>query len=81
VIFFSEWADFGQLAAAALAAKTHAPVAVWLGGSLALCTKGALALALGVSLRRRISGRFARILSSASCAVLGLACLSGLLGR
>jgi len=82
VIFFSEWADFGQLAAATLAAKTHAPVTVWLGGSLALCTKGALALALGVSLRQRLSGRLARVVSSASCAVLGLvACLSSLLGR
>jgi putative Ca2+/H+ antiporter (TMEM165/GDT1 family) len=81
VIFFSEWADFGQLAAATLTAKTHAPVAVWLGGSLALCTKGAVALALGVSLRRRISGRLARVVCSASCAILGLASLSGLLGR
>ncbi len=71
-IFFSEWADFGQLAAATLAAQYGAPVTVWLGGSLALCTKGALAVALGMSLRRRISGRVARVVCSASCAVLGV---------
>ena len=70
-VFFSEWADFGQLSAAALTARFAAPVSVWLGGSLALCTKSALAMTLGLSLRRRIPSRIARVLSAGSCLALG----------
>lgn len=71
-IFFSEWGDPGQLAAAALAASSNAPGIVWMGGTLALCTKGALAMTLGVSLRRHVSDRWARTISSTCCLVLGL---------
>jgi putative Ca2+/H+ antiporter (TMEM165/GDT1 family) len=74
-IFFSEWADFGQLSAAALAAKTNAPGAIWLGGSLALCTKGLLAITLGRSLRQRVPRQLARALSASSCLILGFTSL------
>jgi putative Ca2+/H+ antiporter (TMEM165/GDT1 family) len=61
--------------------RYNAPLQVWLGGSLALCTKGALALTLGVSLRRRIPLYLVRALSTASCLVLGLIELCDLLRR
>jgi putative Ca2+/H+ antiporter (TMEM165/GDT1 family) len=76
-IFFSEWGDPGQIAAAALAASSGAPGLVWLGGAFALCTKGALAMTLGVSVRRRIPDRAARAASCACCLVLGLISLWG----
>ncbi|HEV7515926.1 MAG TPA: TMEM165/GDT1 family protein [Thermoanaerobaculia bacterium] len=80
-IFFSEWADFGQISAAALVTRTNAPLAIWLGGSLALCTKGALAMTLGLHLRRRIPLSLARALATASCLILGLTSLYDLLPR
>jgi putative Ca2+/H+ antiporter (TMEM165/GDT1 family) len=51
-IFLTEWGDPGQIATAALAAQFHAPALVWLGGTLALITKGALSITLGLGLRR-----------------------------
>lgn len=75
-IFFAEWADPGQLAAAALAAGSAAPGLVWLAGTLALLTKGGLAMGLGTGLRRRIPDRLARTISSTCCLILGLASLS-----
>lgn len=78
-IFFSEWGDPGQLAAAALAATSAAPGIVWLGGTLALCTKGALAMTLGVSLRRHVPDRLVRTISSLCCLVLGLISLRDVL--
>jgi putative Ca2+/H+ antiporter (TMEM165/GDT1 family) len=80
-VFFSEWADFGQLSAAALAVRSNAAAAVWLGGSLALCTKGALAITVGMNLRGRISDYFARSLSTASCFILGVMSLRELFSR
>jgi putative Ca2+/H+ antiporter (TMEM165/GDT1 family) len=78
-IFFSEWADFGQISAAALVTKFNAPVPIWLGGSLALCSKAALAMTLGLNLRRRIPDRLARALSTSSCIILGLVSLYDLI--
>jgi len=60
-VFFTEWADVGQITAAALAARYRLPLVVWLGASAALMTKGALALLLGVGLRHRVSSRALRI--------------------
>jgi putative Ca2+/H+ antiporter (TMEM165/GDT1 family) len=56
-IFFTEWADFGQITAATLAARFHAPVAVWSGATLALATKAVLAAMVGAGLRLRVSTR------------------------
>ncbi|HEX8746421.1 MAG TPA: TMEM165/GDT1 family protein, partial [Pyrinomonadaceae bacterium] len=53
-IFFSEWGDVGQIATATLAARYHAPLLVWMGATLALMTKGVLALTLGAGLCRRL---------------------------
>ena len=65
--------------AAALAAGSNAPGLVWMGGTLALCTKGALAMTLGVSLRKHVPDRLARTIASSSCFVLGLISLRELL--
>jgi len=56
-IFFSEWADVGQITAASLAAKYRAPLAVWIAAVVAMVTKGALAAFLGAGVRRRIHDR------------------------
>ena len=56
-IFFSEWGDVGQVTAAAMAAKYHAALIVWLGAVAAMITKGSLAAFLGAGIRRRIQDR------------------------
>jgi putative Ca2+/H+ antiporter (TMEM165/GDT1 family) len=70
--FLSEWGDPGQIAAAALVLKSHLPVAIWLGATLALMLKGAAALALGLQIRNRLPQRTLRVLASASCCILGI---------
>ena len=77
-LFFTEWGDPGQISAAALALKSHAVFAVWLGGTLAMMTKGALAMVLGVKLRDRLPQRALRVLASASSCVLGVLALGGI---
>lgn len=70
--FFTEWGDPGQIAAAALVLKSHLLLATWLGATLALMTKGAAALTLGLQFRNRLPQRALRILASGSCCVLGM---------
>lgn len=69
--FFAEWGDPGQIAAAALVLKSHLVLAIWLGATLALVLKGAVALALGLQIRHRLPLRALRIVASGSCCVLG----------
>jgi putative Ca2+/H+ antiporter (TMEM165/GDT1 family) len=71
-IFFSEWADAGQLTAAMLTARSHAPFTIWLGGTLALVTKGALALAFGIGLRRHLPRNALRYGAFACCLVMSI---------
>jgi len=47
------------------------PLAIWVGGTLALMTKGGLAMTLGVKLKDRIPEKRLRTLATASCCVLG----------
>lgn len=70
--FLSEWGDPGQIAAAALVLKSHLPLATWLGATLALMTKGAVALTLGLQIRNRLPQKTLRVLASASCCLLGI---------
>ena len=70
--FFTEWGDPGQIAAAALVLKSHLLLATWIGATLALIVKGTAALTLGLQIRNHIPFRALRIVSSASCCVLGL---------
>jgi putative Ca2+/H+ antiporter (TMEM165/GDT1 family) len=80
-LFFTEWGDPGQIALAALSMKSHAPLASWLGGTLAMATKGALAITLGLKLRDRLPLRALRAIASASCCILGAMALSGIFFR
>ena len=56
-IFFSEWGDVGQVTAAAMTAKYHVALVVWLGAVAAMVTKGSLAAFLGAGIRRWIHDR------------------------
>jgi putative Ca2+/H+ antiporter (TMEM165/GDT1 family) len=71
-IFFSEWGDVGQITAATLTARYQLPLLVWLGATLALITKGLLALTLGRSLRRRIPQHWLRPVSVSLCLIMGV---------
>jgi len=71
-VFFSEWADPGQLAAATLASQLGAPVTVWLAATLAMSTKGALALGVGRVLQRHVSDRTLRLAGTATCLLMAV---------
>jgi putative Ca2+/H+ antiporter (TMEM165/GDT1 family) len=71
-ILFSEWGDIGQIMAATLTARYQAPVVIFLAATLALATKGLLALAVGLSLRRRVPISILRPVSVTLCVVLGV---------
>jgi putative Ca2+/H+ antiporter (TMEM165/GDT1 family) len=71
-VFFTEWGDVGQITAAMLAARYQAPSAVWVGASLALITKGTLAMALGAGLRRRVPVNVLRYAAVSLCLIIGL---------
>ncbi len=74
-LFFTEWGDPGQIAAAALTVKSHSWLATWLGGTLAMVTKGGLAMIFGLKLRDRLPQRVLRPLASGSCFALGVLAL------
>jgi Ca2+/H+ antiporter, TMEM165/GDT1 family len=80
-LFFTEWGDPGQISAAALTLKSHSPFAIWIGGTLAMVTKGILAMTLGVKLRDRLPQRVLRTLATASCCVLGALAIGGFMFR
>src|SRR6185295_11709055 len=71
-IVFSEWGDMGQIMAAMLTARYGTPFIVWLGATLALVTKGLLALGLGCTLRQRVPLHLLRIASASVCLILGV---------
>ena len=75
--FLTEWGDIGQLTAATLAARHNAPLVVWFGATLALMTKGALAVTLGVGLRRKVPARILRPLAASVCVVMGFVSAHG----
>ena len=80
-LFFAEWGDPGQICIAALTVKTHSPAAPWLGGTLAMMMKASLAMTLGLKLRERVPHRMLRTLASASCCILGIMALGGMVLR
>jgi putative Ca2+/H+ antiporter (TMEM165/GDT1 family) len=71
-IFFTEWADIGQLTAAVLVARFGAPLLVWCGATMAMMGKGAVALALAAGLRNRLRSEWVRYGACATCVVLGV---------
>jgi len=79
-VFLTEWADLGQLTTAALAVRSHAPVAVWCGATLALSTKGLFAVTVGAGLTRYVSERTTRLVGAIACLVIGVVTLLGVDG-
>lgn len=71
-VVFSEWADPGQIMAATLTARYKLPVVVWIAGTLALISKGVLALALGRGLRKRVPMHWLRPVSAIVCLALAI---------
>src|SRR5207253_454532 len=78
-LFLAEWCDPGQISAAALTLKTHSLLPVWLGGTLAMITKGSLAMTVGAKLRDHLPQRKLRPLACISCCVLGIMTLGRLI--
>ena len=71
-VFFSEWADIGQITAATLSAEYHAPVAVWCGATIGMCAKGMLAITLGARVRRYLPVPVMRYCGVGLLAVMGV---------
>lgn len=75
-IFFSEWGDVGQITAAAMTAKYHVALVVWLGAVAAMVTKGSMAAFLGAGIRRwihdRVSPKVVRYVGVGLLLLLGL---------
>jgi len=74
-LFLTEWGDPGQIAAAAIAAQTQLPLAVWVGGILALMTKGTAAMLVGTKVRTWVPERALRMTAVATCSIMGLIAL------
>jgi Ca2+/H+ antiporter, TMEM165/GDT1 family len=71
-ILFSEWGDVGQIMAATLTVRYRLPLLVWLGATLALISKGLLALVVGRSLRKRIPVSVLRPVCASLCVIMGI---------
>lgn len=71
-IFFSEWADVGQLTTAFIASRSVDLNAVWVGSALALITKGTLATLVGAWLRRMVPARPLLRVGAAVCFVMAV---------
>ena len=71
-ILLSEWGDVGQIMAATLTIRYKLPFIVWIGATLALVTKGILALAIGRGLKDRLSVSVLRPVCACVCVVMGI---------
>ena len=71
-VFFTEWADIGQLVTATVTAQFDAPLMVWIGASLALITKGVIAATIGAPLKSRIPAARLRWGALAVYVILGV---------
>jgi putative Ca2+/H+ antiporter (TMEM165/GDT1 family) len=80
-LFLTEWGDPSQIAVAALSVKSHTLLEPWLGGTLAMAAKGALAMTAGIKLRDWFPQNVLRTVATASFLLLGILALSGLAWR
>lgn len=71
-ILLSEWGDVGQIMAATLTVRYRLPLVVWIGATLALISKGLLALVIGRSLRNHIPLSVLRPVCASLCAIMGI---------
>lgn len=74
VVFFSEWGDMGQIAAATLSARFQAPLAIGVAATLAMLTKAALAVTIGKGLAEKVPQAILRYCGV--CLLFGLAVAS-----
>jgi putative Ca2+/H+ antiporter (TMEM165/GDT1 family) len=74
-LFVTEWADPGQIVTITASAHTGMPIVVWIAASLAMMTKGMLALFVGVKLRDRVPQRMVRAVAVVSLTILGVVTL------
>ncbi len=72
VIFTAEWGDLTQLVTAGQAARTDAPLSVFLGSWLALATVAGLGVLVGAWLQRRVPLWRIRIVSGGLLALLAV---------
>jgi len=72
VIFTAEWGDLTQLVTAGQAARTDAPLSVFLGSWLALCAVAGLGVLVGGWLQRHVPLWRVRVISGALLAVLAV---------
>src|SRR5258708_2222854 len=77
-LFFTEWGDPAQFVAAACSARFHAPLTVWLAGTVAMMTKGGLVLAIGLQLRNRVPQQLLQRLATVTLLFLGAISLAEL---
>jgi putative Ca2+/H+ antiporter (TMEM165/GDT1 family) len=71
-IFLTEWADAGQITAAAMTARFGRPLLVWTAATAAMLTKGLLAMLLAVPLRRHVPRSTLRYVALTVCVVMGV---------
>ena len=71
-IFFTEWGDPGQLAAASLVARYDAPFIIWLGASVAILAKAILGITLGAGVRYYVPEHKLRYVCAVIFAMLGI---------
>jgi len=71
-IFLTEWADAGQISAAALTARFGHPALIWIAATAAMMTKGALAVVAGAGLRHRIPQTGLRYVAMALCVTMSI---------
>lgn len=72
ILFTAEWGDLSQLLTAGMAARTDAPVSVFIGSWLALATVSGLAVLAGSWLRSRVAIWRIRLVSGAVLTALAL---------
>jgi len=80
-LFFTEWGDAGQISAAALTLKSGAVLAVWVGGTLAMLTKGVVAMTIGRRLYGLLPQPLIGTVASISCGLLGVIALGAAVFR
>jgi len=74
-IFIAEWGDLTQLATAALAAKYHAPLTIFISATLALWTVTAIGVIIGSQLKHRIQPQLVQRVAASAFAVVGIGIL------
>jgi putative Ca2+/H+ antiporter (TMEM165/GDT1 family) len=79
VIFIAEWGDLTQLATAALAARYAAPIAVFVGATLALWAVVTIAVVVGNRAGKLMSPHITQRIAAGVFAVVGVAFVVGLL--